>query len=98
VRAAVRSFTLNLCAVDSPALQSYLAEGPAAGFFGVLGSLLTESCQVRGACREARTTGEGLEQSSLMPQVECGGSIGGCLTATRSQVSDRTDFRTRHVP
>ncbi len=48
VRAAVRSFTLNLCAVDSPALQSYLADGPAAGFFGVLGSLMTESCQVRG--------------------------------------------------
>ena len=47
MRAAVRSFTLSLYAVDSPALQSYLADGPAEGFFSVLGSLMTESCQVR---------------------------------------------------
>ena len=50
----MRSFTLNLCAVDSPALQSYMAYGPAAGFFGVLGALMTESCQVRGPIASSR--------------------------------------------
>ena len=49
----MRSFTLNLYAVDSPALQSYLADGPAERFFSVLGSLMTESCQVRETVRFA---------------------------------------------
>ncbi len=48
VRAAVRTLTLNVYAVDCPTLQHYLADGPAGDFFGVLGSLMTESCQVRG--------------------------------------------------
>ena len=63
VRAAVRSFTLSLYAVDSPALQSYLADGPAEEFFCVLGSLVTESCQVRGPGTGLGLRAEGLGKS-----------------------------------
>ena len=51
----MRTLTLNVYAVDCPRLQRYLAVGPAGDFFGMLGSLMTESCQVRGGPCRTRT-------------------------------------------
>ena len=54
MRAAVRTLTLNVYALQWTPLQQCLADGPAGDYFTMLGSLIAESCQVRGLSIEGR--------------------------------------------
>ena len=45
VRAAVRTLTLNMYAIEAPGVQAYLA-GSAASYFSDLGAHMTDRCQV----------------------------------------------------
>jgi hypothetical protein len=46
VRAAVRTLTLNLYAIESPEVQAFLAGPQSAAYFTDLGAYMTERCQV----------------------------------------------------
>jgi hypothetical protein len=46
VRAAVRTLTLNLYALEAPGVQAFLAGPQAAPYFTDLGAYMTERCQV----------------------------------------------------
>jgi hypothetical protein len=46
VRAAVRTLTLNLYAIEAPGVQAFLAGPQAAAYFTDLGAYMTERCQV----------------------------------------------------
>lgn len=45
MRAAVRTLTLNMYAIEAPAVQAHLA-GPASAYFSDLGAHMTDRCQV----------------------------------------------------
>ena len=46
MRAAVRTLTLNMYALGSPEVQTYLAAEPATHYFSHLGASMAESCKV----------------------------------------------------
>ena len=51
VRTAVKTLTLNVYAIRTPAVQAFVASRPAAAYFTELATYVAEQCQVRGGAR-----------------------------------------------